>query len=427
MSQCNVICLAIDRLHAGYLGAYGNTWIQTPAFDRLAANSLVFDRATIDSPDLATQYRSLWLGLHALCPESREAGRATLMERLNASGYRSVLLTDEPLVAEHPLASRFEERVVIGAGGIDGGAKAARAEEETDAARFLAAACEWLESARGPFFLWLHTGTLGRIWDAPIEFREQYRDEDDPPADRSVGVPNRLLPANVDPDELLAMTHDYAGQVTLLDRLLGSFLGALDETGAATDTLLVCFSARGFPLGEHRRVGPCDAALYSELVHVPWIWSFPDGNKPTGRSKALVQPADLCATILEQCGIGSEGQWRAGEGRSIRPPALGQPAAAFDRACIVGPAGQRGIVVPAWSMRFSKDVLQEADASATNRTQVELFAKPDDWFEVNEVSDRCPEIAVQLEAAFTAFSDVCHTGVPAELAKLTMELMVGIE
>src|SRR6516225_5203419 len=98
MSQCNVICLVIDRLHAGYLGAYGNTWIQTPAFDRLAARSLVFDRATIDSPDLAMQYRSLWLGLHALCPESRVAGRATAMERLNASGYRSVLLTDEPIV-----------------------------------------------------------------------------------------------------------------------------------------------------------------------------------------------------------------------------------------------------------------------------------------------------------------------------------------
>jgi hypothetical protein len=46
---------------------------------------------------------------------------------------------------------------------------------------------------------------------------------------------------------------------------------------------------------------------------------------------------------------------------------------------------------------------------------------------VNEVSDRCREIAVQLEATFSAFSQDCQTGVPAEPAKLATELMVGIE
>jgi hypothetical protein len=427
MSQCNVICLAIDRLHAGYLGAYGNTWIQTPAFDRLAASSLVFDRATLDSPDLSRQYRSFWLGLHALCPESRAAGRATLIERLNTSGYRSVLLTDEPLVAEHPLASQFEERVVIGSDRVEGGAALAPAVEETDAARFFAAACDCLESPREPFFLWLHTRTLGRIWDAPIEFRERYRDEDDPPAYHLAAVPNRLLPENFDPDELLAMTHAYAGQMTLLDQLLGSFLEALDEMGAAASTQFVCFSPRGFPLGEHRRVGPCDEAIYSELVHVPWILSFRNGNKPTGRWQSLVQPADLCATILEQCRIDSEGQLTAGEGSSILPLVRGQPAAAFDRACIVAPGAQRGIIVPAWSMRLSEGPLQAADGTATQTARVELFAKPDDWFEVNEVSDRCPEIALQLEATFAGFSEACHAGVPAEPAKLPTELMIGIE
>ena len=48
----NAICLVFDRLHAGYLGAYGNSWIETPAFDRLASQSFLFDRALIDSPEL---------------------------------------------------------------------------------------------------------------------------------------------------------------------------------------------------------------------------------------------------------------------------------------------------------------------------------------------------------------------------------------
>jgi arylsulfatase A-like enzyme len=423
MSLPNVVCLAIDRLHVGYLGAYGNTWIQTPTFDRLAAESFVLDRATIESPDLAMQYRSLWLGLHALCPENRLAGRATLVERLNAAGYYSVLLTDEPTLAEDVLASQFEERVVIGSDAASSAMEVAQAVEETDAAKFFAAACDWLGSTRQPFFLWLHTGTLGRIWDAPMEFREQYTDEDDPPAKVWADVPNRTLPESFDPDELLAITHAYAGQVTLVDQLLGSFLEALDETELAEGTLLVLLSPRGFPLGEHRRVGPCDEAIYGELVHVPWIWRFSETNKHTGRSQALAQPADLYATILEQCGIGSARQLTAGEGKSILPLAIGQPAAAFDRACIFGPAGQRGIVVPAWSLRLS----ERGDAGGHQIARTELFAKPDDWFEVNEVSDRCPEIGQQLEATFSAFSDACRSGMPAEPVTLPDELTVGIE
>jgi arylsulfatase A-like enzyme len=235
-----------------------------------------------------------------------------------------------------------------------------------------------------------------------------------------------MLPESFDPDELLAITHAYAGQVTLVDQLLGSFLEALDETGSAASTLLVFLSPRGFPLGEHRRVGSCDEAIYGELVRIPWIWRFPAGNQPSERSQALVQPADLYATILEQCGIGSEGQQTTGEGKSIAPLAHGQSAGAFDRACIVGPTGQRGIVVPAWSLRLSGHA-SEATEAATPTTQAELFAKPDDWFEVNEVSNRCPEIALQLEATFSAFSEACQTGAPAEPAKLPEELTVGIE
>jgi NAD(P)-dependent dehydrogenase (short-subunit alcohol dehydrogenase family) len=150
MSQCNVICLAIDRLHVAYLGAQGNTWIRTPALDRLAAESLVFDRATIDSPDMAAQYRSLWLGLHALCPPSREAQRATLVELLNTFGYHSVLLTDEPIVADHPLASRFEERIVIGPETPQARAQIAPSIEETSAA-------EAAEMMAAPYFTAFYT------------------------------------------------------------------------------------------------------------------------------------------------------------------------------------------------------------------------------------------------------------------------------
>src|SRR5262249_16664077 len=152
-------------------------------------------------------YRSLWLGLHALCPDSRARDARSLAQMLSDAGMRTALLTDDSNVAEHPLASAFSERVVPGASSRPRNPdRVARGVEETDAAEFFAAACDWLESASTPFFLWLHTGTLGRSWDAPIEFRERYADEDDPaPGDWSA-VPNRFLKPGFDPDELLAIT-----------------------------------------------------------------------------------------------------------------------------------------------------------------------------------------------------------------------------
>ena len=274
-SRYNVICLAIDRLHAAYLGAYGNTWINTPALDRLAAESLLLDRAVIDSPQLEIIYRSLWQGLHAMVPAAQALRHTLLPQQLTQAGWQTVLLSDDTAVAEHPLATAFADRVVLKPSKAH--RSVAGALEETNAAEFFAAASDQLQRLKSPFFLWLHTGTLGNIWDAPLELREQYRDEDDPPAKDGCEVPNQLLPERFDPDELLSITHAYAGQVTLLDELVGSLIASIEEAGLAQNTLLVLLSPRGFPLGEHRRVGGCDDPLYAELTHVPMMLRLPDG------------------------------------------------------------------------------------------------------------------------------------------------------
>ncbi len=65
----NAIVIVVDRLGAGYLGPYGNTWIETPSCNRLAARSVLFEFALADAVDLATVYRSYWQGLHAMSPD----------------------------------------------------------------------------------------------------------------------------------------------------------------------------------------------------------------------------------------------------------------------------------------------------------------------------------------------------------------------
>src|SRR5215218_2699885 len=69
---------------AGWLGAYGNEWVATPNLDRLAAESVVFDRHVSDRPD----------------PEAASAawlGRSRLVETLRAANVRTVLVR-----ANHP-------------------------------------------------------------------------------------------------------------------------------------------------------------------------------------------------------------------------------------------------------------------------------------------------------------------------------------
>ena len=296
----NAICLVVDRLHAGYLGAYGNSWIETPALDRLASQSVVFDQALLDSPQLERLYRSYWQGWHAMCPPPPES-RPTLAALLRQSGVTTALLTDEPQVARHPLAVDFDEVVEIDPPWQP---QSAAEIHETHFARCFVEIIDWLEAARGPFLLWCHLGGLGTTWDAPLRFRRAYQEQGDPPPPAVADVPDRILPANYDPDELLGYTQSYAGQVTMLDTCLGAMFEFLDGLPTGEETLLTLISARGFPLGEHRRVGPCDDALFGELVHVPWMVRLPD-RCPVGQiflsalsARFLRADRNVCPTMM---------------------------------------------------------------------------------------------------------------------------------
>ncbi len=368
----NVICLVVDRLHTGHLGAYGNSWIETPAFDRLAGQAFTFDQVLIDSPRLESLYRSYWQGWHAMCPQEPPQHRPTLCAMLREAGINTALLTDEQVVASHPSAIDFDELIEIDPPWQP---QAAEQIEQTHLARCFVQVIDWLESAREPFLLWCHVGGLGTVWDAPLEFRRAYWDQGDPDPPDSAEVPDRMLAEDHDPDELLGIAQAYAGQVSLLDTCFGALLELLESGAAGQQTLLVLTSSRGFPLGEHRRVGPCDEALYGELVHVPLLLRFPDGQAAAARSQALIEPADLWATLLDCFGVSDLPP--SPSAGSLMPIVRQEVQTLRDRLCILGDGAERAIRTPAWYLRTAG--------------QPELFAKPDDRWEVNNIANRCRE------------------------------------
>ncbi|MGO8691386.1 MAG: sulfatase-like hydrolase/transferase [Thermoguttaceae bacterium] len=404
----NAILLVVDRLHAGYVGALGNGWIDTPAIDRLAFRSLVFDQMLVDTPRLEALYRSYWQGWHALGPPPEN--RPSLAALLRDAGIHSALVSDDRTVHEHPLAVDFDEIVAIDPPWQTRVAAAGRY-DQTHLARCFVQIIDYLQSAQGPLLLWCHLASLGTTWDAPLEFRQRYWEEGDPPPPRSAEVPDCRLGPDPDPDEVLGITHAYAGQVSLLDACLGGLGEFLRDSPLASQTLLGLTSARGFPLGEHGRIGPCDEALYGELLHVPLLMQFPDNRGAAVRSQTLVEPADLWATLLDYWGLGDGLQ--SPSAASLLPSPGGEVTLHRDRLCAGGHAAERAIRTPAWHLR---------------RTAVpELFAKPDDYWEANNVAPRCREVVECLEDALVEFEQTLQVGQTADLPPLSDVLLNGME
>ena len=257
--------------------------------------------------------------------------------------------------------------------------------EDTRAAHFAGAAAELLGSLRQPFFLWLHARGPGGPWDAPYELRRQYADEEDPPPPQFVAPPCRQLPVDYDPDELLGIAQAYAGQVSLWDTCLGALVDEFRANPLAANTLLVVLSPRGYPLGEHLRVGPLDHALYNEHVQIPWLLRFPDALGELARSQALVVPADLPSTLAEWLGLKTD--LFPAASHSLLPLVRWQARSV--RECVVLGSGPHDWAVrtPAWHLRV---------CAADAERHVELYSKPSDRYEVNDVADRAPDVVAGL-------------------------------
>src|SRR6267142_6278913 len=98
MRATSAVVLVIDRLGAGWLGPYGNTWLDTPNFNRLAARSVLCETVVADSPDLDMSCRGYWTGRHAM--ELSDDGSATLADLAASAGTTPLLLTDDARILD---------------------------------------------------------------------------------------------------------------------------------------------------------------------------------------------------------------------------------------------------------------------------------------------------------------------------------------
>ena len=372
----HVIVLVIDRLGAGWLGPYGTTWIDTPQLNQLAAESLLCEFMLSDSFQLATIYRSYWQGLAAHCTLPT-APWPSLPELAKQAGLQPWLVTDDPSLLELPGAGDFQEQVLLRATPPK---KAVRDIAHMQIADLFRTAAEQLQHATQPTLLWLHASAMQSAWDAPYEFCEQFAGEEDPRPPKLCLPPEHVFTTKPDPDELLGYVHSYAGQVVAVDACIGAFREEIANYSPPENTWLIVTSPRGYPLGEHRRVGAIGDALRGELLQVPLIIRMPQQEQQLTRLNSVQQPVDLFATLAGICGTNLPC------GLNLRQVAADEiPPSPL---AIAWSEHERALRTPAWFYR---------EAGTGDDKQRELYGKPDDRWEVNEIAGRVSEVVAACE------------------------------
>ncbi|HXQ62511.1 MAG TPA: sulfatase-like hydrolase/transferase [Acidimicrobiales bacterium] len=136
----------------------------------------------------------------------------------------------------------------------------------------------------------------------------------------------------IDPSDTKAwLRHlDYYVELhRLADRSLGTVLGALEESGAWDDTVVIFTSDHGDMCGSHglRSKGPF---VYDEIMRVPLYVKVPGVTGPATATDALATHVDLAATICSLAGVDPSGAGGAA-GPTVQgvdlAPVLADPAA----------------------------------------------------------------------------------------------------
>jgi arylsulfatase A-like enzyme len=418
--RSNVVLIVSDTFRRDHVGAYGNPWIRTPALDRFAAESVVFDHHVISSFPTMPARADLLTGRFAytfMGWEPLPAGIETLAGALSASGWLTMGVVDTPFFIREGYAydRGFDDFIWVRGQGDD-----TRPAERSDAretwvreadrlvARTLTAAEDWLERHyREPFFLYVDTWDPHEPWDAPDFYAALYKPDYDG---------RHLYPAygkwqehGLTEDDLETVRATYRGEVTMVDRWIGRLLEKLDVLGLRDTTYVLFTSDHGFYFGEHGYVGKAEwfhdphatvtadsdvpdwlpdswlltvgwSPLYQELTRVPLIVRGP-GLSP-GRRAALTTAPDIPATIFDLLGAAApEGV----QGRSVSPVLRGE----LDE--------HRPLVVSSWPLYFAEGELTSAVDSrprriasympltVTTRTRSLLLGGPDEPLELYDL------------------------------------------
>lgn len=319
------VLVMYDSLNKRFLGPYGNQWVRTPNFDRLARHTVTFDNFYAGSLPCMPARRELHTGrlnfLHrgwGPCEPFDES----MPQLLRENGVYSHLITDHCHYWEDGGANyqnRFAsfcfvrgqegDRWAPDVAGYDGTRKAqdranrAQMQQEEDHfhVRCFREGEQFLldNLDKDNWYLQLEYFDPHEPFFVPERFKRMYTDTPtdlDWPAYRPVQAG--------DEERLRQNRLNYAALVTMCDEYLGKLLDLFDRYDLWKDTMLIVNTDHGYFLGERNFVGKNYMPVYDEIGNLPFFLHHPDYPQMDGtRRDALAQTPDIPVTVLEYFGV----------------------------------------------------------------------------------------------------------------------------
>ncbi|HET6423877.1 MAG TPA: sulfatase-like hydrolase/transferase [Planctomycetaceae bacterium] len=450
----NVLLICVDDLKP-LLGCYGDKHAQSPNIDRLASQSMQFERAycnqAVCSPSrnaLLTGLRPQTLGIYDLGTNFRKSrpDHVTLPQQFLANGYRtealgkifhvghgnqedaaswsvphwranviayalpeskakSGLTREEALFANQPAkdlpkGAAYENADVPDNTYPDG----ALADE---AVKRLAAAKE----RPSPFFIAVGFVKPHLPFVAPKKYWDLYKPEQFELA--AIRTPPQGAPAYAPqfggelrqykgipdqgavPDELQrTLIHGYYAAMSYMDAQVGRVLDQLDALDLRKNTIVVLWGDHGWHLGDHGMW--CKHTNYEQAARIPLFVSVP-GFK-SAKSPSLVESVDIYPTLCELAGIaapaGLDGRSFASTLREPAQPTKNHVIHVYPRNKPgTGPVIGRAIRTPRYRMVEWKKIGEPADSA-----EIELYDYEADPLETANLAEQQPDVVKELRA-----------------------------
>ena len=351
--------------------AYGNRAIKTPHLNRLASQSVVFEKAYVTQPVCTPNRSAVMTGLwpHAngctmnnipLRPETQ-----CLPELLDDPDYHTAYMgkwhLGDEIFAQHGFQQWVSMEYYDSYYGPDRdrdkkpdyhdfllekgyrpdsskgrqfsrGFAARRPIEHCKPAFLASRACEFLRRRRNdPFvlnvnFLEPHMPFFGPLDDLhrpeDVVLPKNFDDplEENEPLRYRINREHCRAKYGKDEQTIRQLIARYYGLVAQVDRSVGTILQTLDALGLADDTIIVYTSDHGDMMGSHQMVEKC--VMYEEAARIPWLMRVPWlGTRGRVCSKPVSQ-IDMVPTLLDLMGK------QTGEslpGQSLAGPIEGRP------------------------------------------------------------------------------------------------------
>ncbi len=318
----NVLLVTLDTTRADHLGAYGHPTVQTPALDAMAAEGVLFETAVAQAAVTGPSHTTLLTGQGTWTHDSLLNGIPvapeveTLPERLRSMGYDTgAFVSAYVLDGELGFARGFE--VYDDDFSLPKGSSALlpwRLKEaglrrldpdyvlERRGGHTVDDALSWLESAEGPWLLWVHLFDPHGPYEPPPPYDTLYysgdpRDPSHTSMDRVEGVAAYLEPSLAGITDVDWVLAQYQGEISYADEQVARLLAA-----AGPDALALVSGDHGESLGDNGVWFNHGDDLTVAATQVPLIMKW-TGRIPSGvRVPDPTELTDVVPTLYELLG-----------------------------------------------------------------------------------------------------------------------------